>query len=216
MYKKISVIAAALAVMVCLGASSASAATLYTTNAQKTAVPVGTTFTAKATVPVVEGFPYVFVMYSNETGVDGCEGASMSYKVTQNSGGVFKAALTENNTFPCAIGLNGYGLSSTLQISGSSVANGANTAWLGSTISNIGWKFNGLGGEIFGSLTSATGSPPKKGVFSQQPTAAKAPVSIVLEHAPGLNPICLEGAWPNCNPSATYTLTGAAAAYSLK
>lgn len=215
MYKKISVIAAALAVMACLGASSASAATLYTTSAQTTAVPVGTTFTASATVPIVK--KDVFVISSGELATLGCEGASLSYKVTQNSGGVFKATLTAGGNvlkFGCTSPMEGISVGGgALQISGSSVANGANTAWLGSTISNIGWKLIGVPGQMYGSLTSATGSPPKNGVFSQQPTAAKAPVSIVLEHAAGLTECQV---FSGCNPSATYTLTGAAAAYSLK
>lgn len=214
MRTRLTVLFATLAVAAVAIPSAASAATLYTTSAQKTAVPVGTTFTASATVPIVE--KYVWVMYSGPSAVNGCEGTSLSYKVTQNSGGVFKATLTAGGNVVkpgCAAPMEGIShTGNVLQISGSSVVNGANTAWLSSTISNVGWKATGLPGQMFGSLTSATGSPPKNGVFSQQPTAAKAPVSVVLEHAATAE--CI-GVWPGCSASATYTLTGAAAAYSL-
>ena len=206
MHKKLSLIAAALAVTACLGASSASAATLYTTAAHTTPVAVNSTFTA--TTPAPEAYN---VLWYNTSGnlIQACSTASYSFKVMQNSAGVFKANVTASSYAPGCIGAVGDPIgqpTGNLQVSGSSVANGSNTAWLGSTLKEVSWK------DAFtntGNYTSATGSPPAKGVFTQQPTAAKVPVSVVLDRAEKWT------GWSTGTFSATYTFTGAAASWSF-
>jgi hypothetical protein len=213
MYRKITLLVAALALAAGIGASSASAATLYTSAAHSTPVAVGSTFTATTSEAVESG--YDAVLYLGGGTWYACKTHSYSFKVTQNSGGVFKAQVTANN-FPPS-GCTGTGgpiqgfSTGTLQVNGTSVANGSNTAWLGSTLNGVEWTWSSWPGVVAtGNFTSATGSPPANGMFTQQPTIAKAPVSVVLKHA---------GSWTGIGPagqfSATYTLTGTAASWSF-
>lgn len=209
MRKKLSLMAAALAVTACLGASSASAATLYTTAAHTTPVSVGSTFTAT--------MPSGYWLYEAPAGTvqQLCESASLSFSVVQNSAGVFKAKPTSNSFAKCAIGQSGF-VSPTgpneLQVSGSSTAVGANTDWLGTTLKGIGWEWPSAFAWFYANFTSASGNPPVKGVFTQQPTVAKAPVSIVLNQA---GTVSSEKFFTPGVVSATYTLTGAAASWSF-
>jgi len=207
MRKRITLAATLAVAVIGIGASSASAATLYTTAAHTTAVPVGTTLTAA----IPSGSEHR--IYDKFGGlVNVCFGATLSLKVTQNSAGVFKADAT-GGTFASCIGIGKEGITvkpgGTLQVSGSSVVNGSNTAWLGTTLKVLTWEIPGL--VMKGNFTSAAGSPPINGVFTQQPTTAKAPVSVVLANAKTLE----NCGFAECNVSANYTLTGTAAAYSL-
>jgi hypothetical protein len=207
MRKRITLAATLAIAAIGIGASSASAATLYTTSAHTTAVPVGTTITA--TIPAGKEWT---LSLEGGGAVEVCFGGTLALKVTQNSAGVVKAEVTGGTFAPNCVGLAQMSASAggELQISGSSVANGSNSAWLGSTLKGVHWALTGIGSWT-GNFTSATGSPPAKGVFSQQPTTAKAPVSVVLANAKKLDGT----PWSNPEVSATYTFTGTAAAYSL-
>jgi hypothetical protein len=210
MHKKIMLAAAAVAaVMACVGASSASAATLYTTAAKTTPVAVNTVFTA--TTPETDPNGRNVWWYIGAGPYAFCKSASYTFKVTQNSGGVFKASVTNNTYVPICAGGPSAPIgqpTGTLQISGGSVANGAETAWLGTTLTNTTWVTGPWNNT--GNYTGAKGSPPANGAYAQQPTAAKAPISIVFDRAPSWINNATAGTF-----SATYKLTGAAAAWSL-
>jgi hypothetical protein len=212
MLKKLTLAVAALAVSAAfLGAGSASAATLYKTTSKTTLVPVGATFTA--TQPFWNGKEIptneqTWVEYNGETGLNSCMNASVTFKVTQNSAGTFKAVPTGASFPSCSlkqkwVAVEGQALS----VTGSSTANGTETAWLGTKF-DFAWFTEGA---VPGSahFTGATGSPPGKGVFVQQPTTAKAPISLNLvkaELSPG------SGTY---NVSAKFIFTGEAAAWSF-
>jgi hypothetical protein len=208
MRKRLTLLIATLAVAAVAVPSAASAATLYTTAAHTTAVPVGTTITAA----IPSGTEHR--IYSGTSLVNVCFGGTLSLKVTQNSAGTFKADVTGDTFAPGCLGTLGSlqgKAGGTLQVSGSSVVNGSNSAWLGTALTGVLWEFPTPKLVMKGNFTSAAGSPPKNGVFSQQPTAAKAPVSVELTTAKTLESC----PYAECNVSATYTLTGTAAAYSL-
>jgi len=211
MRMRLTLLIATLAVAVVAVPSAASAATLYTTTAHTTAVAVGTTITAST--PTGSGFTTWQLFEKAGNQIEGCNNESLSFKVTQNSGGVFKANLT-GATFPlgsCAPAVQeAKSVVGELQVSASSVANGTNTAWLTTTLKEIFWTWPQQMANFSANFTSATGSPPSKGVFAQQPTAAKAPVSVILNKAGTVVGWGIEG-----SVSANYTLTGTSAAYSL-
>ncbi|HEX3040573.1 MAG TPA: hypothetical protein VHP56_00580 [Solirubrobacterales bacterium] len=97
-----------------------------------------------------------------------------------------------------------------LSVTGSSTANGTESAWLGTKFS-FAWSLPEVGESWLANFTGATGSPPAKGVFVQQPTTAKAPVSINLANAAYAgNFLSVPG-----TVSAKFTLTGEAAAWSF-
>ena len=214
MLKKAMLAMAALAVSAAfLGAGSASAATLYKTTAKTTLVPVGATFTA--TQPFWNGDiktltpDKVWELSNGASALNICTNSSITFKVTQNSGGTFKAVPTAASfpSYPYC-GAPQRWLSTVegqlLSVTGSSTANGTESAWLGTKF-NFAWE--GVGGWA-GAFTGATGSPPAKGVFVQQPTAAKAPISLNLVKAPlstGSTYIV----------SAKFIFTGEAAAWSF-
>jgi hypothetical protein len=217
MLKKLTLAMAALAVSAAfLGAGSASAATLYKTTAKISAVPVGTTFTA--TQPFWNGkeLPTPEQAWSQYTGEESyplynvCMNASITFKVTQNSGGTVKAVptavsfptCTRSQKWASAVGTQ------ELSVTGSSTANGTESAWLGTKL-NLGWTTEGY--TWYEEFTGATGSPPAKGVFVQQPTAAKAPISINLVNAP----FSFKGTHLSPSLSAKFVFTGEAAAWSL-
>jgi hypothetical protein len=214
MLKKLTLAVAALAVSAAfLGAGSASAATLYKTTAKTLTVPVGTTFTA--TQPFWNGkeAPTPEQLWAQgEPGLshNACMNASITFKVTQNSGGTVKAAPTAVSFPNCKQPQKWLSevTGQELSVTGSSTVNGTETAWLGTKLS-LAWNLTQLGTSWYGAFTGATGSPPSKGVFVQQPTAAKAPISINLANAPLSPPGGAE------TLSAKLILTGEAAAWSL-
>jgi hypothetical protein len=213
MLKKLTLAVAALAVSAaCIGTTSASAVTLYKAASKVGGiVPVGETFTAKLPTwnpkdPSTEWIQKNVVPF----GPNYCVEASISFKVTQNSLEVFKAVPTAV-TFPeswCSpIPQTGIPSSSPMEVSGKSISVGANSDWLGTKLS-FRWVLQGGHGEYEGApFPSATGNPPTKGVYIQEPTAAKAPVSIVLDQA---------AAGKGTDVTAKFTFTGAAAAWSLQ
>lgn len=214
MMKKLTLAVAALAVSAAfLGAGSASAATLYKTTAKTLAVPVGTTFTA--TQPFWNGkeAPTAEQLWAQVNGglaYNACMNASITFKVTQNSGGTVKAVPTAVSFPYCSQPqkwISEAAPAEELSVTGSSTVNGTETAWLGTKFS-LAWILTQGGFGQYGYFTGATGSPPAKGVFVQQPTAAKAPISINLVNAPlspgGTNIL-----------SAKFVFTGEAAAWSL-
>jgi hypothetical protein len=212
MVKKFTLTAVALAVAACLGAGSASAATMYTSATHKTAVAVGSTFTASSAPGQGIG-EYNMVWY----GVDGetvlmvCKSGNYQFKVTQNSGGVFKANVVGGTWKECFTPEGSLQPINTgyFQVSGSSVANGSNTAWLGTTAKELTFTAGFQGWDA--NFSSATGSPPSKGLYTQQPTAAQAPVSFIFNKASywhsGGGEVDL---W-----SAVFTLSGTAGSWSL-
>lgn len=214
MFKKLTLIVAALAVSAAfIGASSASAATLYKAASKIGGiVPVGETFTAN--MPTFNPKDPTTLWYQ-KGGITSqeCAEASISFKVTQNSGGVFKAEPTAV-VFPkgkCSpANQTGYPLtpSQPMEVSGSSISVGANSDWLGTKLS-FGWTVEPLQGFFSAPFPSATGNPPTKGVYTQEPTAAKAPVTIVLDQAAVTNPT-------GTTVTAKFTFTGTAAAWSLQ
>ena len=190
---------------VAVGSSAASAATLYTTAAHTSAVPLGTTFTA-ATATTADYSAYRVLTGTNVRAA--CNSASLTFQVTQNSGGIFKAQVTGGAHTGCIAAESVVGTPSTLlQVGGSSVVNGTGKAWA-STSLTVDVQF--LGQFYFGSFSGATGSPLAHGVFAQQPTTGT-PVSVALNDAgdqAGLS-------YTAGHVTSTYTFTGAAANYSL-
>jgi hypothetical protein len=220
MLKKAMLAMAALAVSAAfLGAGSASAALLYKTTAKTTLVPVGTTFTAaqrpwnpEKEIPTADQlWMQTRQGYSNNS----CANSSITFKVTQNNG-TFKAVPT-GATFPkiyCTLTMEWVNQEKApgqeLSVTGSSTANGTESAWLGTKFS-FAWKLPQVFEGWLANFTGATGSPPANGVFVQEPTAAKAPVSINLANA------AYAGIYPSVSGtvSAKFTLTGEAAAWSF-
>ena len=218
MLKKITLAVAALAVSAAfLGAGSASAATLYKTTAKTTLVPVGTTFTAtQPFYDITKGINPTPEQSWTQTRAPGptntCSNASINFKVTQNSAGTVKAVPT-GATFPlCAPRTTKWSGSAgqELSVTGSSTANGTESAWLGTKL-NFAWSLPEVGEEWHVTFTGATGSPPAKGIFVQQPTVGKAPISINFANAfvPG-SVFAAQG-----TISAKFIFTGEAAAWSL-
>lgn len=219
MLKKLTLAVAALAVSAaCFGASSASAATLYKAASKVGGtVPVGETFTAKMpTLNPKDPSGTLWYQYGPSGGsVNECAEISVEFKVTQNSGGVFKATPAAGKFPLCNIPVTGWPATGLppLEVSGSSISVGSNTAWLGTKL-GMRWQNSGL--DLYGaSFSGATGNPPTKGVYVREPTAAKAPVSIVLEHAGTVTPEG-GGALSGTTVSATFIFTGAAAAWSFQ
>lgn len=144
----------------------------------------------------------------------GCFGASTS-SAAQNSGGIFKAAISGGSLDSCApyqwtIPPGGTPTPE-LQVTGSSTAVGTNKAWLGSTMTVMQLS----GGNIYsGTFAGATGNPPANGVYAQQP-GTTSPVSVVLNNAAGLYGSGLFGVPGGGHVNATYTLSGTAAGYSF-
>jgi hypothetical protein len=212
MLKKLTLAVAALAVSAaCIGASSASAATLYKAASKVGGtVPVGETFTAKMPTfnpkdPSTLWYQKGGVPFTQE-----CGEASISFKVTQNSGGVFKAAATAV-AFPLCSPNPQTGKTYSLlplEVSGSSISVGANSDWLGTKLS-FGWGIVGYLPFEAAPFSSATGNPPTKGAYIQEPTEAKAPVSIVLDQAALTSPT-------GTTVTAKFTFTGTAAAWSFQ
>jgi len=208
MRKRITLAATLAVAAIGIGASSASAATLYTTSAHTTAVAVGTTFTAST--PSGAG-TWNYEWTSGGIGLwERCNNASYTFKVTKNSLGVFQAQPSNgawNGCEPWLLTWNG--TTSTLEVTGSSITVGTGKAWLGSTFKEVAVKVS-QPDVVHGTLTSATGNPPVNGVSAQQPAAA-APVSVVLANAGTLESMVFGAT----KVTAKYTLTGAAASYSL-
>jgi hypothetical protein len=222
MLKKITLAVAALAVSAAfLGAGSASAAVLYkdATKIPKVLVPVGATFTvAQPTWNPEKGNPTAEQTWTQTRAPNpnnGCFNSSITFKVTQNNG-TFKAVPTAAN-FPkawCVREMKWANLEiapgQELTVSGSSTANGTETAWLGTKFT-FAWSLPEVGEAWLTPFTGATGSPPAKGVFVQQPTAAKAPISLNLANA------AVPGGWLSASGtvSAKFIFTGEAATWSF-
>jgi hypothetical protein len=178
-----------------VGASSASAATLYTNSAHTTPVAVGTViFASGNSYKIIQGGGGV---------LDICSTNAANFKVTQNSGGVIKATITTRTLNGCFQGFSAVSTGN-LQISGSSIAVGTNSAWRGTTLT--GALMHGTS-PITENFVSATGNPPVNGVFVQQPTAGGSPFTISLNNAGSI-----VGTGLNGTVTGFYTATGS---YSL-
>lgn len=203
MMKKLSLAVAAMAVIACMFTGSASAATLYTTSAHKTPVTVGTTFTVAT--PTAGEFNYLWE--SGGTLWNACNSGTYTFSVAQNSAGVFKANVTSATLKSCALPTTPMNNGTYAQVTGSPINVGTGKAWLGATAY---LEYTTLGQWVSGTIKSATGNPPVKGMSAQQP-AAGAPVSLVFDKAPGL--VASGGAVADL--TASYTFTGPAASYSF-
>ena len=205
MYKKLSLVAAAAVAVVALaGVGSASAATLYTSSAHTIPVSVGTTFTA-STAKTTDFTAYR--IFNGTAWLDGCNSASYTFKVTQNSGGTFKAAVIGGAQTGCAPFTFTVLPTGELTVTGSSIAVGTNRAWEGTTLTNSETLAGGTSSANFG---GASGNPPANGTFTQQP-AGGSPVSIGQSNAGTLTGNVVG----NARVTATYTLAGSAGGYSF-
>jgi hypothetical protein len=197
MRRTITLLATTLVVVVGI-TSAASAATLYTNAAHTTPVAVGASISASNPAG-----SYYYIYNAGGSVRDVCVSNFVGLKVTQNSGGVVKAAVTSRALTNCANNWSA-GQAGTLQISGSSIVVGSASAWRSTTLTGS----LTLGGSTYNeNFVSATGNPPVNGVFAQQPTGGASPVSIVLNQAPSI-------VGPSLNGTVTgnYTLSGS---YSL-
>jgi hypothetical protein len=167
-----------------IGASSASAATLYTNAAHTTPVAVGTQFNVLSTNYANYASPYGLV------GV--CGSAQLFFTVTQNSGGVFKASVGNitgvgGQLAGCTNGWTRVPAGGTLQISGSAITVGTRKAWLATTLTHTQiYTSMGTPYTYAANFTGATGNPPVNGIWAEQPTAGAAPVALMLNNAPSL------------------------------
>jgi hypothetical protein len=191
MRRTITLLAATFVVAVGI-AGSASAATLYTNAAHTTPVAVGTTLTASHP----SGVFYYMYYASGGTLFDACADNALIVKVTQNSGGVFKAGNVDRILSSCANPWGGTS-SGTLQISGSATTVGSNKSWASTTLSDS----STIGGSIVTENFSGAG------VSAQQPTSGGTPLSIVLDHAGTMT-----AGVQNLKASGTYQFNGS---YSL-
>jgi hypothetical protein len=194
MRKTITLLATTLGVAAAI-TGTASAATLYTTAAHTTPVAVGTTIVASN--PASTPF-WIYNALGNVSDI--CSTNSMAVKVTQNSGGVFKADLLWQQLLFCAsASWNDHGGGS-LQISGSSTTVGTNKSWAATTLTGS-LTVNG-GSSIY--TENFTGA----GVSARQPVTGATPVSIELDHASSITgPVLTPG-----KVSGTYRFPGT---YSL-
>lgn len=174
-------------------AGTASAATLYTTPAHTTLVPVGTTAIATLESPDI-----VF----NGPITNSSTGSTVSLSLTQNSGGVVGANVI-GGTFTGGAPLSGmpnFNPPWQVVVSGSSSTSGSALVWPAS-VNNVSFTFGGL--PVTGNLTS--------GVLAAEPSAAGAPVSLWLDNAGTLsNPLLGSG-----TVTGQYVLAGPAANFSL-
>jgi hypothetical protein len=152
--------------------SSASAAALYTNSAHTTLVPVGPTLIFGS------GSTQTFLRGGNPVVL--CQDTTVGLKLTQNSGGVVKFAISGRQFGGCTQAAWGFS-GGTLQISGSSITVGSTKAWLSTTLTG-----STSGGGLSENLISATGNPPVNGIFSQQPISGASPLSIVMNNAPAI------------------------------
>jgi hypothetical protein len=178
-----------------IGASTASAAGLYTTTAHSTLVPVGTVGSATAGVITLTSGPA-------PTTINTCSSASLTLSVTTNSGGTVVLDVTAGTFTGCRLPMTANATTHwRITITGDCIPVGTDSLWYGTTISGVSVTFGG--GTYTGSLTS--------GVWARQDTTAKAPVRVELVNAARVaGPLTSDAhLW------GSYSLTGTAAAYSL-
>lgn len=179
-------------------AGSASAATLYTDSTHTTTVPVGTQATAVLSSPTI-AFNGLITNASSDS--------TLVLSLATNSGDEVVANIitgTFTNSSPLAVSGN-FATPWQLVISGSSSVSGSNLVWASSSVNDVSVNIGSspLGGTFTGSLTS--------GVSAVEPSSGEAPVSLDLVNASSLsNPTLGSG-----TATGSYTLTGAAASYSL-
>jgi hypothetical protein len=176
-----------------IGSSVASAATLYTDSSHTAAVAVGTT---------AVGTSGSVTLSSGSTVVNSCTSSSLTLSLTTNSGGTVVGDVTAGSFSGCRLATTANTATHwRLQVTGSGTTVGSNTVFASTTVRAVSVTF--AGGTYTGDLTS--------GVVAQQPVAGGAPLSLVLTNASRLaGPLTSNG-----QVTGTYTLTGAAAAYSL-
>jgi hypothetical protein len=197
MRHRVLLFSSVLAIMASMGIAGgvASAATLYTSSSHVAAVPVGTT--AVATAGTV-------VLTSGSTTVNSCTSSSLNLSLTQNSGGMVVADVTGGSFAGCRLATTVNACCARLWhviVTGAAIIVGLNTLWNSVTARNVSVTF--AGGTYTGDLTT--------GIVAQQPVSGGAPVSIALNNAAKLaGPLTSNG-----QVTGTYTLTGAAASYSL-
>jgi hypothetical protein len=176
-----------------VGASVASAATLYTNSAHTTPVPVGTTMVATANA---------VRMLTGTTTVNSCSSWTLNLSVTSNSGGRSGWDVYGGSFSGCRLAITGnFSPPWRFVVTGSGAASGSNTVFSSASLTGVSLTF--AGGTYTGDLTS--------GVTASQPTSAGAPICLVFTNASHLSgPLA-----SNLLLSSTACLTGAAASDSL-
>ena len=180
------------AMLLAVGASGASAATLFTSAAHTTRVAVGATASATLTAPLV--------WTSGATAINRCTHSTLHLTVAQNNDTAVVGNIVAGSFSPCNSPLTGnFATPWKLTITGTSTMVGAFTRW-NAAIDNI--SYNQLGGTYSGNLTT--------GVTATQPTTAAAPICIHLATAGSVS-----GPLGSFNLDGSYCLSGTSTAFSL-
>jgi len=177
-----------------IGASGASAATLFTTSAHTTTVATGSAVSATATSPVV--------LTSATSALNTCSSSSLAGTVTTNSGGTVAGNITSGSVSSCAPFSAGVTFPSAwvLSVTGSSTTSGSTTIWSNVTISNVRFDLNN--GPYSGTLSG--------GITARQPHSG-GPICLQLSDSGTLTgPLTGNG-----RIDTNYCFNGAAANYSL-
>lgn len=181
--------AAALAI----GASGASAATLFTTTAHTTRVTVGATATATSTTPIV--------LTSGATKINTCTHSTLHLVLVQNNDVEVVGNVVAGSFTPCLNPVTGnFTTPWGLTVSGTGTMDGAFTRW-NARVNNV--SFNLLGGTYTGNLTT--------GITVTQPTVATSPLCLHAANAGFVTgPLTGDG-----RIDGTYCFSGTAASFSL-
>jgi hypothetical protein len=174
-----------------VGASGASAATLFTQTAHSSRVPLGTTGIAHS----VGGATFT----SGTAVINTCTSAALHFDVKTNNHTHVVLTVTSQTFTGCTVPVT-VTPHSEITVNGTGAAFGPETAW-NATV--IGFRFDMLGGLYTGNLTT--------GVTVSQPTAGTSPLSM-HNRAAGTFTGPLTG---NGRLAVTYRLTGHAAGWSL-
>ena len=176
-----------------IGASGASAATLFTTAAHTTRVAIGDTAGATSTSS--------YFVHAGPARINSCTHRSVHLVLDENGSSRVKETVIADNTTPCVSPMTSNTSPAwSLTITGTGTASGGFTRW---SAAIDGVSFNLLGGTYTGNITT--------GVTVTQPTAAGSPICLHMNTAASVaGPLTGDG-----RLTGTFCLTGAAAAYSL-
>ena len=176
-----------------IGASGASAATLFTTASHTTRVATGATAVATSTTPIP--------LTSGATRINTCTHSTLHLTLNQNGPSTVIGNIVAGSFSPCVSPVTGnFATPWRLTVSGAGTMTGGFNSWT-TAVDNV--SFNLLGGTYTGNLTT--------GITATQPTAAGAPVCLHMNSAGSVaGPLTGDG-----RIDGTYCLSGTAAAFSL-
>jgi hypothetical protein len=186
-----------------VGASGASAATLFTTTAHSARVTVGATATAGSTTNIR--------LTSGTSGstVENCASSALNLTLVQNNdtkliGSITGGSFTTCSPFPSVTPtFSGTSSPWTLTVSGTGTVSGTRTQYAAS-VDSVSVDFGN--GNYRGNLGTTGGS-----IVAYQPTAAAAPLCLDFNSSGSLiGPLTGDG-----RVDGTYCFTGASASYSL-